>query len=217
MKIERFIVGPLEVCAYLVFCEKTGEAVLIDPGGESREILDFIEKKGLLLKALLATHGHPDHVLGVDFFRQILNVPFFMHQVDYEFFKRPENILIFKSWGFPENPEVDKTFKEGDIIKFGEEELIIIHTPGHSPGSACFYSEKGQVVFTGDTLFIGGVGRTDLPGGDHNLLLKSLKEKILPLPEETVIFPGHDYGDRPWATLEEEKRENPILFQCQNI
>ncbi|MGC8965462.1 MAG: MBL fold metallo-hydrolase [Caldimicrobium sp.] len=211
MKIETLIVGPLQVCCYIVYDEETLEAVIIDPGDNDPRIVERIEKLGLRPKYILGTHAHPDHILGADYLRKVYRIPFLLHREDEKFFREPENFLTFKLWGFPENPQADAVFEDGTLLKFGNLNLRVIHTPGHSPGSACFYNEKEGVIFTGDTLFVEGIGRADLPGGSYKLLIESIQEKLFALPEETVIYPGHDYGPKPTSTIGHEKRFNPFL------
>ncbi len=211
LKVLTFITGPLQVCTYLVYCDQSKEAALIDPGDADSEILKILEEYELKPKFILGTHGHPDHILGVEYFRQGLKVPFFLHQQDEIFFQDPKNFIEFKSWGFPPNPRADAVFTDGTRFTLGEEELHVLHTPGHSPGSSCFYSPKASIIFTGDTLFVGAVGRADLPGGNFSQMLNSIQEKLLTLPDHTVVYPGHDYGPKPTSTIGEERRFNPYL------
>ena len=208
-KVETLVVGPLAVCCYLVYDPETLEGVVIDPGGDAGKILSRVEALGLKIKWILGTHGHADHVAAVGELRDRLSVPFALHRDDDEFF-RAEGGSFFISWGFPPNPPADETFEEGARFTFGNFELQVIHTPGHSPGSVCFYDGK-RLLFTGDTLFVGAVGRGDLPGGDYFQMMRSIKEKLLVLPEDTIVFPGHDYGDRPTSTIGREKRTNPFI------
>ena len=208
-KVETLVVGPLAVCCYLVYDPETLEGVVIDPGGDAGKILSKVEALGLKIKWILGTHGHADHVAAVGELRDRLSVPFALHRDDDEFF-RSEGASFFISWGFPPNPPADETFEEGARFTFGNFELQVIHTPGHSPGSVCFYDGK-RLLFTGDTLFVGAVGRGDLPGGDYFQMMRSIKEKLLVLPEDTIVFPGHDYGDRPTSTIGREKRTNPFI------
>lgn len=211
MKVESLIVGPLEVCCYIVYCAETKEGVIIDPGDADPRIVDKVKKLGLKIVAILGTHAHADHVAGVEYLRKELKVPYMVHKLDDEFFRDPVNFSMFKSWGFPENPKADKVLEEGDIIEFGKENLRVIHTPGHSPGSSCFYNEKHKILFTGDTLFVEAVGRADLPGGNYFQMMDSIIKKLLVLPDDTKIYPGHDYGPKPVSTIGEEKKNNPFI------
>jgi len=212
VKVKRFIVGPFEVCSYVVFSSKGREAVIIDPGHPDENIVKFIEENQLKPLVIIATHAHADHVYGVNFLKEkFKDLKYLVHQDDAEFFSKEENFKPFKVWGFPSNPEPDEVLKDGSEVEFGGEVLKVIHTPGHSPGSCCFYSEKHGVLFTGDTLFVGAVGRADLPGGNYFQMMESIKNKLLTLPMETVIFPGHDYGPKPTSTLEDEVKSNPFI------
>lgn len=211
LHIETFIIGPLQVCCYLVYDLESHEGLIVDPGDRAPQILSRIEELDLKIKYILGTHGHPDHILGADYFREKLKCPFLLHKDDDKFFQNPENFLTFKLWGFPPNPKADYYFKDGDLLHLGQNSIEVLHTPGHSPGSVCFYNAQDRFLLTGDTLFVEGIGRTDLPGGDYALLMESLKKRILSLPEETIIYPGHDYGPRSISTLKEEKIRNPFL------
>ncbi|MDM7202729.1 MAG: MBL fold metallo-hydrolase, partial [Thermodesulfobacteriaceae bacterium] len=114
-------------------------------------------------------------------------------------------------WGFPEIPKASSFFEDGELIKIGKKILKVIHTPGHSPGSVCFWEEEEGILFTGDTLFVQGIGRADLPGGNYKLMMESIRKRLLILPKETKIYPGHDYGPKPTSTIEEELKFNPFL------
>jgi len=213
MKFEALTVGTLAVRCYLIYCEETKEAAIVDPGGDEGRILERIRTLGLQPKYILATHGHADHVCGAWWLRRQLDIPVGMHEADDAFFRQPEAASIFAAWGFEPNEPADLLLKDGDSIPLGTTVVLkVLHTPGHSPGSVCFYDQKKH-LFTGDTLFVGAVGRADLPGGDFQQMLRSIEEKILPLPEETVICPGHDYGERPFSTLAHEKRTNPYIVE----
>ncbi|MEZ0343536.1 MAG: MBL fold metallo-hydrolase [Caldimicrobium sp.] len=211
MKVETLIVGPLQVCCYIVYDEETLEGLIIDPGDNDPRITKTVEKLGLKPKYILGTHGHPDHILGADYLRKTFKIPFLLHRDDEKFFRDPQNFITFKIWGFPENPKADAVFEDGAVLNFGKSYLRVIHTPGHSPGSVCFYNDKEGIIFTGDTLFVEGIGRADLPGGSYKILMRSIQEKLLTLPEETIIYPGHDYGPKPISTIGHEKRFNPFL------
>lgn len=219
MKIETLVVGQLATNCYLAWCPATLRAVIIDPGDAG----DFIIQKILDLKLkpelIVATHGHFDHVLAVTELRLAFGVPFILHQKDEPLLKRAGRIAQYFT-GLRSDPVVrpDQFIKEGDVLRFGKQNLRIIETPGHTPGSICLYSESihlrggvapaahlggDRILFSGDTLFAGGgMGRTDLPGGNQNQLLGSIKNKLLVLPDDTVVCPGH--GEM--TTIGEEKQ-----------
>ncbi len=212
MKLEVLTVGPLAVRCYLVICPETGKTAIIDPGGDEDRILKKLKELGVTPVLILATHGHADHVCGAWRLRRELKIPVAMHEADDSFFRQAETAAVFSSWGFEPNEPADITFRDGDVLEVGTIKLKVIHTPGHSPGSVCFYDGEKN-LFTGDTLFVGAVGRADLPGGDFQQMLKSIETKILPLPDDTVILPGHDYGDQPYSTLAREKETNPYIVE----
>ncbi len=212
MKWDVITVGTLAVRCYFAICPETNKAAIIDPGGDEKLILKKIEELGINPVYILATHGHADHVCGAWYLRRELKIPVAMHEEDDTFFRSAEGVGLFSVWGFEPNEPADITFTEGTVLEIGNLKLKVIHTPGHSPGSVCFYDGEKH-LFTGDTLFVGAVGRTDLPGGNFQQLLKSIETKILPLPEETIILPGHDYGDQPYSTLAHEKETNPYIVE----
>lgn len=212
MKLEILTVGPLAVCCYLVICPETGKTAIIDPGGDENRILKKLEELRVTPVYILATHGHADHVCGAWRLRRELHVPVVMHEADDTFFRTPEAMAVFSAWGFEPNEPADFTFKDGDVFSVGILRLKVLHTPGHSPGSVCFYDGE-KYLFTGDTLFVGAVGRADLPGGNFQEMLRSIESKILSLPDETIILPGHDYGDQPYSTIGREKKTNPYITE----
>ena len=208
MLIKSMTVGNMACCCYLVQCEETGEAVIIDPGGDEDLILSECEKQKAKVKYIVNTHGHPDHVCGNARIKEATGAPIVMHEEDALFFGRPEVDQYFSALGLKPSPPVDKKVKDGEQITFGKESLKVILTPGHTPGGVCLYSAPN--LFTGDTLFVGGVGRTDFPGGDGRVLYGSIKDKLLVLPDDTVVWPGHGYGGAS-STIGEEKKSNPFL------
>jgi len=211
LKVETLITGPFQVCTYIVYDERTKEAIIIDPGDADPQILKIVQEYGLRVKFIFGTHGHPDHLLGVDYLRQFLKAPFILHKADELFFRDPQNFSVFKNWGFPANPRADAVYEDGFEITLGNEVLVVIHTPGHSPGSSCLYAKGSKAVFTGDTLFVQGVGRADLPGGNYLQMLHSIRDKLFLLPGDTIVYPGHDYGPKPTSTIAEEKQFNPFV------
>jgi len=208
MLIKSMTVGNMACCCYLVVCEKTREALIIDPGGDEERVLAETAKEKALVKYIVNTHGHPDHVCGNARIKEATSAPIVMHEDDAAFFGKPEVGQYFSALGLTPSPSPDKLVKDGDLISFGGESFKVIHTPGHTPGGICLYGSGN--LFTGDTLFVGGVGRTDFPGGDGKVLFNAITERLLVLPDETVVWPGHGYGGAS-STIGEEKRSNPFL------
>lgn len=208
MVIKQIIVGTMAVCCYIVSCGKTGKAAIVDPGGDEERILAEVKKAGLDVVAIIATHGHPDHVCGNRRIKEATGAEIVMHSADAAFFGQPEIQHYFSMLGLEPSPPADRAVEDGDIIEIGEEKLRVLHTPGHTPGGICLLC--GSDVITGDSLFVGGVGRTDFPGGSHQGLMDSIKSKLLTLPDETVVWPGHGYGGLR-STIGEERKTNPYF------
>jgi len=208
MIVKQIIVGSMAVCCYIVACEKTGKAAVIDPGGDEKKILAEIKDKGYQVEYIIATHGHPDHVCGNRVIQEATGAKIVMHRLDSLFFNKPEVRSYFSMLGLEPSPPVDREVEEGESIEIGTVSLKVIHTPGHTPGGMCLYNAPDLI--TGDTLFVGGLGRTDFPGGSHEELLHSITTKLLVLPVETVVWPGHGYGGSR-STIGEEKDSNPYF------
>jgi hydroxyacylglutathione hydrolase len=198
MLVEMFTVGMLSTNCYVASCPNSKEAIVIDPGidfsSEAQPIYDYIEAAELKIKFIINTHGHPDHIKGNAMFQEKYNVPICIHVLDAHFIQGTENTK------FPDNIILN----EGSLLQCGSETLQVIHTPGHTPGSICLVGEK--LVFTGDTLFAGGIGRTDFPGGSMSDMEFSL-QKLTTLPDYLLVYPGH--GET--SIIGEEKRINPFL------
>jgi len=205
MKYELVIVGALETNCYLVYCEETRACAVIDPGAEHEKIIAAIADLELMPAVVLNTHGHVDHIGGNVDIVQKYGVPLAMHPADAGMLKVSDHIELSLLLGARNSPPPDRLLAEGDKIAVGRVSLRVIHIPGHTPGSIGFVADG--VLFSGDTLFCGGVGRTDLPGGSWKDLEMSIREKILTLPDETMVLPGHG----PWTTVEQEKSSNPFL------
>ncbi|MBF0144060.1 MAG: MBL fold metallo-hydrolase [Magnetococcales bacterium] len=202
---EAFMTGPLQVNCQLLADSRTGVAILMDPGGNAPEILKYLQKKGLTLTHIINTHGHFDHLGGVWELQEATGCQFWIHEGDRALaLAAPRQAAV---WGIPfgRAPRVDGGLEDGQVIRLAGYELTVLTTPGHSPGGVCFHWSGGVVV--GDTLFQGSIGRTDLPGGEHRQLIRSIKERLLTLPDDTVCFPGHG----PTTTIGEERRRNPYL------
>ncbi|MBW1804980.1 MAG: MBL fold metallo-hydrolase [Deltaproteobacteria bacterium] len=209
MDIEQMKVGFMDVFCYIVACPRTKDALVIDPAGDEERVVDRINQKGLNLKYIVDTHGHPDHSCGNARVKELTGAEIVMHELDDKMFNSPEGQEMARQWGFTISPPADILVKDGDQITVGDVSLEVIHTPGHTPGGICLLGDGN--LFTGDTLFVGAIGRTDLPGASMTQFMTSIKGRLLPLPEETVVWPGHDYGERPSSTIGDEKRTNPYL------
>ncbi|MBW1720620.1 MAG: MBL fold metallo-hydrolase [Deltaproteobacteria bacterium] len=210
MKMEQLRVGFMAVFCYLISCERTREALVIDPGGDEERIFNEIKARDLTLKYIVNTHGHGDHTCGNASLKSLTGAEIIMHRLDDELFNSPEGQQMARAWGFTPSPSADRFVEDGDEILIGDVSLKVIHTPGHSPGGICLLAD-GQ-LFTGDTLFVGGIGRTDLPGASTSQFMKSIRERLLTLPKETVVWPGHDYGPKPSSTIGDEIATNPWLM-----
>lgn len=208
---KMFTVNPFAMNCYVYWDEKTKEGVIIDPGAyadfEKNEILDYIKANGINIKLILSTHGHVDHILGNDWAKKSFNSPLLMHKDDLPLIDNALKQAEMFGVVFPQPPDPDKFIDENDDIKFGDTSFKILHTPGHSPGSVCFVDEKEKVIFGGDTVFQGSIGRTDLWMGDTNILLDSIQNKIFKYPDDYIIYPGH----MDETTIGEEKQFNPFL------
>ncbi|MGC8494338.1 MAG: MBL fold metallo-hydrolase [Syntrophobacteraceae bacterium] len=211
MKIEQIPVGFMQVFCYLVYDEEKKEGILIDPAGNEKELLEHLRQKGITLRYIVNTHGHADHTCGNRPIREATGAKVVMHAEDDSFFERPENKMFARSMGFADPGVVDVDVKDGEELSFGNLKMKFFHTPGHTPGACCILIEGN--LFTGDTLFVGAVGRTDLPGGSYEQLIRSLQDLVRKLPPDTVVWPGHDYGDRPRSTLKHEAETNPYIAE----
>ena len=209
MIIEQVQVGNFAVFAYVVGCQESGEGIVIDPAGEVDLLLDIAKSRGIQrIKYIVNTHCHADHAGGNRRMKKLTNAEIVIHEDDAERLANPSDFIL-QIFQCEASPPPDRTVSEGDSIEFGRHHLKVIHTPGHTPGGMCLYND-GQ-VFTGDTLFVGGIGRTDLPGGSMRGLLQSIQTKLITLPDDTVVLPGHNYGPSPTSTIGHEKRYNPFI------
>ena len=205
MIIEKLVVGPLMENSYLVADEETGQGIVIDAGDEPERISERAEQLHVKVETLVCTHGHVDHVGAVGPLKRLFSAEFCLHREDEWFLAdTSKHGLEFGMHGL-ENVTVDRYIKEGDRITFGNCHLEVIETPGHSPGSVILLC--GGDAFVGDLIFAGSIGRTDLPGGDYGAIIASFENKLLTLPEETRLHPGHGES----TTLSIERQYNPFL------
>ena len=212
MIIEQIPVGEMAVFCYVIACDQTREAAAIDPAGDRddiEKIISVLEEKDLQLSYIINTHGHADHTFGNQLLASRTGAKTVMHELDDDLFTTEEAKAWAAAFGLSAAPPVDIRITDGYKLPLGKLTLEFIHTPGHTPGAVCVLVKNNLI--TGDTLFVGAVGRTDLPGGSMETLLNSIKEKLLPLPEDTVVWPGHDYGDQPTSTMGREKETNPYI------
>ena len=205
MKVIRIPAGIYAANCYIIYSETTKDGIIVDPGGDADLILKTIEENYLNINHIVLTHGHGDHIGGVMELLDILNVPLLVHEDDVDMISDAKmNLSNIMPIGEVElNP--DKVLKDGDIIPFGDLEAEIIHTPGHTRGGICIKIEDNLI--TGDTLFQGSIGRTDLEGGDYDTIIKSIKENLLIFPDNTIVWPGHGVQ----TTIGSEKINNPFL------
>ncbi len=209
MRFENLPVGAFQANAWLLWDEESGKAVLVDPGDEPVRLVSWIRAKGVQVEALLATHGHLDHVSAAREVGEALGgIPFLMHGADRFLLETLGETR--KQFGLSpkEPPQLDRELAGEETLPVGSGALRVLHVPGHSPGSVAFLDESEGSLLTGDLLFKGSVGRTDLPGGDAPTLFDSIREKVLTLPGSTRILPGHG----PATTIDEEKGHNPFLL-----
>ncbi len=190
MILKRFVTGLIQVNTYLVYDEQSKDAILIDVGGSAEEIASEVKKLGLNLKGIVNTHGHFDHILGAKEVQDILGVKFYVNEKDALFVENlPSQLSLY---GIPPvlPPKIDGYIDENTDFTLGDTKIKFIETPGHTKGGVCLLID--DMLFSGDTLFLESVGRTDFPGGDFDTLQKSVKEKLFTLPEEVKVYPGHD-------------------------
>ena len=209
MIIETFPVGPLQCNCTILGDPETGEAIVIDPGDEALKVLKRLSAHGLRPKAILITHTHLDHVAGNHEVREKTGAKVMLHERDLPLYDNLGMQAQFIGMDAPVRAPVDEHIHQGDVIPFGGQgdSLQVLHTPGHTPGSCSFFLGRRNLLFSGDTLFAGSIGRTDLWGGDFDAEVRSIREKLLPLPDATRVITGHG----PETTILEERRSNPFL------
>jgi hydroxyacylglutathione hydrolase len=204
---EILPVGPLHCNCSVVGDESTHEAIVIDPGDEIDQILALIRKHHLQVKQIVVTHAHIDHVGGAMRLRAATGAPILLNQNDYALLKMLDVQAAWLGMPAPGKVDIDQSLGQADKVKAGSLSAQVLHTPGHTEGSICLYFPAEHKLIAGDTLFAGSIGRTDLPGGSYEKILHSIHDRVLALPDETIVVPGHG----PLTTIGEERESNPFL------
>lgn len=207
MILETFPVGPLACNCTILGDEEAGEAIVIDPGDEVSRIHRRLSDLGLKLKQILITHAHIDHVGGALKLKRLTNAPIFLNESDLPLLKMMAMQAAWLGVGTPETAPPDESLSEGMTVGLTHYPAQVIHTPGHTQGSVCLHFAPLKMVVAGDTLFAGSIGRTDLPGGDYDQIIESIHSRLLAMPDETRVLPGHG----PVTTIGEERNSNPFL------
>ena len=214
MLIESQAVGPFFKNGFVIACEDTREAVLIDPGDEIPSLLKFSERSGLAIRHILLTHAHVDHVTGVAAAKRALGVPVHLHRDDLFLYERAVETGEMFGLRVEPQPPIDEFYAPGEVIPFGSHEVRWHHTPGHCPGGVCLQigrkGDVGKQLFVGDTLFAGSIGRTDLPGGDYQVLIASITKVLFAFGDDAIVHPGHG----PDTTIGHERATNPFLVMA---
>ena len=205
--IKELVVGPLMANCFICGCSKTKEAVVIDPGGDANTILLSLADSKLKAKYIINTHGHFDHVSANGKMKDATGADILIHPLDAPMLEKLSSNAAFFGVSVENSPPCDQTLEEGDTVSFGDITLKVIHTPGHTPGGISLYTNG--VVFVGDTLFAGSIGRTDFPGGDFSTLISSIKTKLFKMEDDIRVFSGHG----PETSIGTEKRHNPFVGQ----
>ena len=205
MIIKTLVVGPIMANSFVLGCEESHEAAVIDPGDEADRILLALAESDLSLKYIINTHGHLDHVAANKWLKEITGAPILIHPLDAPMLNQVASSAA--AWGITaeNSPPPDRELEEGDKVTFGKVNLRVIHTPGHTPGGISLCTDRE--VFVGDTLFAGSIGRTDFPGGSFEMIKKSIRQKLFALDDDFTVYPGHG----PTTTIAEERRSNPFV------
>ena len=205
MKIIQLEVGSLGTNCYIAYCENTKKAVIIDPGGDAAKILAAVAREGLLVEAIINTHGHADHVLANVKVQEATGAPLWIHSADADMLGSGSRNLSAFLGGATSCGKADRLLADGEVLPIGDFTLTVLHTPGHTPGGISLLFDK--TVFVGDTLFAESIGRTDFPGGSYSQLIHSIQTKLMTLDDEVKAYPGHG----PATTIGWERRQNPFI------
>jgi len=208
MFLKQIEVSSMVVFAYLVGDPASGKGLVIDPADDVDYLIRLAEDHGIHIDYIVNTHGHVDHISGNKEMKEKTGASIIIHELDAPMLGNTPPVML-RMFGATQSPPADLTVRDGDLITVGAVSLQVIHTPGHTPGGMVLYADG--YVFTGDTLFVEAVGRTDLPGGSWPVMHRSIKERIFTLPDETKVLPGHNYGRMPTSTVGHEKKYNPYI------
>jgi len=206
LKVEQYVVGAVMTNCYFAVNEDTREMLVIDPGDSAKKLIGKIKEKELVPVAVLLTHGHFDHAGGAEEIAKEFGIPVYAQEDEKETLENP-SINLCGMMGIKGVYHADKFVKDGDILDLAGFSIQVLHTPGHTKGGCCYYLEKEQAVFAGDTLFHDSVGRSDFPGGSASVLIKSIMDKLMPLPDDVKVYPGHN----DITTIGWERKYNPFL------
>ncbi len=206
---EILPVGPLQCSCSVIGDEQSHEAIVIDPGDEIEQVVALIQKHNLQVKQIVITHAHIDHVGGAMKLRAATGAPILLNQNDYTLLKMLDVQAAWIGMATPGKVEIDQNLGSNDVVKAGSLAGQVLHTPGHTEGSICLYFNTEKTLIAGDTLFAGSIGRTDLPGGSYEKILRSLHDRVLALPDDTNVVPGHG----PLTTIGQERESNPFLVK----
>jgi hydroxyacylglutathione hydrolase len=206
MRIEQYCVGQVGTNCYFIINEETKEMLIVDPGDSAQMLVEKIRLGVLIPKAILLTHGHFDHVMAAQELAKTFDLKIYAHEEEKDTLNHPgKNVSAMI--GRQDSYHADIFVKDGELLQLAGMEIKVLHTPGHTPGGCCYYLEKEQVLFSGDTLFCQSVGRTDFPGGSMSQIVRSIKSKLLALPDNVKVYPGH----MDLTTIGMERRQNPFL------
>ncbi|MCD8158840.1 MAG: MBL fold metallo-hydrolase [Clostridiales bacterium] len=207
MRIKIFVTPGMEENCYVIICMETKKAIVVDPGADMQELFDFIKNEDLTVEAIVLTHAHYDHIGGLKRLKAETQAPVVCGEDEAPVLKEPNLNLSLMFGAEPFSMTADRLLKDGEEFSFGSLKFKTLFTPGHTQGGICLYFEEKSLLISGDSLFAMSIGRTDFPGGGYRTLINGLKEKVMTLPDDTVVYPGHG----PKTTIAVEKKHNPYL------